>query len=261
MTKQQIHIIGGGTSFHIRPHVALSALAYGGTAYDLTDIIKSHPDFEGDIHTYMTRMAGSQHEHLRVENGVLQDMMGTEEESLLRQILEFSMLETNADVEKLVDKLIEDPAPKIIFFPVAMMDFEVAGIEMKGIGKDGSVWTGEVEAGNHLTRLSTHTDVEFSLRLTPAKKVIPKIKKTRKDIFLVGFKTTTGAEPQEQFEAGLRLLKEASCNLVVVNDVHTRLNMIVTPDDDNGYSISTDRYAVLTDLVGMVLGGGYKTYL
>ena len=35
---KNIHIIGGGTVNHIRPHLALSAPAYGGTARKLREI-------------------------------------------------------------------------------------------------------------------------------------------------------------------------------------------------------------------------------
>jgi hypothetical protein len=69
------------------------------------------------------------------------------------------------------------------------------------------------------------------LDLIPAPKIISKIRRERKDIFLVGFKTTAGATPDEQFDAGLGLLKGSSCNLVVANDIRTRVNMIVTPEE------------------------------
>ncbi len=52
------------------------------------------------------------------------------------------------------------------------------------------------------------------------------------------------------FEKGLRLCKEGSCNLVLVNDVKTRLNMIVTPEEA-AYHETTDRAEVLRQLVDM----------
>lgn len=39
MSYRKIHIIGGGTVAHVRPHLALSAPAYGATVRDLYDAI------------------------------------------------------------------------------------------------------------------------------------------------------------------------------------------------------------------------------
>ena len=38
MTNRTVHIIGGGTVNHVRPHLALSAPAYGGTARRLKEL-------------------------------------------------------------------------------------------------------------------------------------------------------------------------------------------------------------------------------
>ncbi len=82
--------------------------------------------------------------------------------------------------------------------------------------------------------------------------MIGAVRRERKDIFLVGFKTTTGATPAEQFAAGLRLLKQSSCNLVLANDLHTRLNMVVTPEQAS-YHVTEDRREALAGLVEMAL--------
>ena len=82
------------------------------------------------------------------------------------------------------------------------------------------------------------------MELTPADKVIGRIRKHRKDIFLVGFKTTANATPQEQFSKGLALMKKASCNLVMVNDTVTRNNFIITPEEES-YNLISDIFAVM----------------
>jgi hypothetical protein len=48
--------------------------------------------------------------------------------------------------------------------------------------------------------------------------LIGTVRRHRKDILLVGFTHTSGASPDEQYIAGLHLVKEASCNLVLAND-------------------------------------------
>lgn len=221
---ETVHIFGGGTVFHVRPHLALSAVAYGKSARKIHDFLMRFHATVGKMH--LTRMAGGG-----------------------------GSLETNADVAKRVDELIADPKARIIFMSAALCDFEGVLAHEPTVVGDG-MWgavTGlipEDAAGKHLPRL--RSDKDHYLELTPADKIIGRIRKTRKDIFLVGFKTTAGATPQEQYEAGLTLLKKASCNLVLANDVHTRLNMIITPEQAR-YHETTDREKVLRKLVDMAM--------
>jgi hypothetical protein len=98
-----------------------------------------------------------------------------------------------------------------------------------------------------------------TLTLTPTEKVIQKIRKERKDIFLVGFKSTSGLSEDEQYIAGLDLCKKASVNLVLANDTLTRLNMIITPEEAR-YDVSTHREGVLRSLVNMTLKRSHLTF-
>lgn len=223
-TMKSIEILGGGTVFHIRNHLALTAPAYGSTARNLEDIccrFTSNNSFK--VNTYLTKMA-------RYGCG---------------------NLETNQDVEKLVDKLIANPDTKIIFFNMALVDYEATVLES---GVHNYHWTPAVfpsTSGKYEERLKT-SEGEQTLRLTPSAKIISKIRKERKDIFLVGFKTTCGATEDEQFLTGLHLLKSSSCNLVLANDTKTRTNMIITPEQAR-YSVTTNRQRVLEELVKMAL--------
>lgn len=144
-----------------------------------------------------------------------------------------SALETNKDVSDYVDTLVNDNTTKIVFFNCAMCDF------------DGTI--GSTDSGKYSTRLSTQ-DGTTVVDLTPAPKVISKIRKTRKDIFLVGFKTTCGADQYQMFAKGLDLMKRTSCNLVVVNDIKTRVSFIVTPEE-GVYGIDMSRKQVLQEVV------------
>ncbi len=81
----------------------------------------------------------------------------------------------------------------------------------------------------------------------------------RKDIFLVAFKTTCGATPHEEYQAGLHMLKRAGANLVMANDVKTRLNMIITPEEAS-YCSTTDRSKVLRELVDMAYLRSHLTF-
>jgi len=210
------HIFGGGTVSHVRPHLALAAPAYGGTARRLAKLVQKHMK-EGDkIGLHLTKMASRD-----------------------------SLMETNADVEAAVQEILADPAPAVIFFSVAMCDF------------NGEV-TGDM-AGDPGMRLKTSDGMQ-TLALTPAEKVIGKIRKERKDIFLVGFKTVTAeGDEKAMFEAGLNLLKKASCNLVLVNDLSpfdvggARKNLIVTPEVAPYGNSIFNRQAMLEELVEMTV--------
>lgn len=144
---------------------------------------------------------------------------------------------TNDDVSELVDKIIADKNTKIVFFNVALCDYT------------GQV--GDVVSGKYATRLKTK-EGDASITITPASKIIKKIRAERKDIFLVAFKTTTGANETEQYIAGLDLLKSNSCNLVLANDVVNRRNMIIVPEEAK-YAVTHVRLDALNELVDMAI--------
>lgn len=206
--SKKIDIIGGGTSSYIRPHLALSAPAYGTTARKIFDLCATRMP-EHSRHLHLTRMAGGMN------------------------------IKTNDDLSQLIDKIVDDSSSHIVFMSAAVVDFE-ANILVNGE---------ETQSGRDKKRLQTSDGKQIAV-LYPTQKLLSRFRRTRKDLFLVGFKTTTGATEDEQFIAGLELLKKSSCNLVLSNDVHTRKNMIITPEQAR-YCVTDDRERVLTDLVKM----------
>lgn len=212
MTKY-IHILGGGTVSHIRNHLALSTPAYGTTARKLFDIAAPLSSIQSRLH--LTKMANS----------------GKGD------------LETNEDINNLIQALVADKNTKIIFFNVALTDFS------------GSI---DNISGKYETRLKT-SEGNKTINIVPADKIISSIRKERKDIFLVGFKTTCGATEDEQFIAGLNLLKTSGCNLVLANDTKTRTNMIITPEQAR-YHVSNDRDMVLKKLFDMAIYRSQGTF-
>jgi ribulose-5-phosphate 4-epimerase/fuculose-1-phosphate aldolase len=224
--SKNIHIISGGTIAHIAPHLALCAPAYGTVGLDLRT--HCYELSKLDVRLHLTRMAGGE-------------------------------LETNDDVKALLDKLVADPDTKIIFMPVALCDF-VPTVAKHGNVPEGS-WAAfmqKAKVGKDAARLKT-SDGPHLIQIDPAAKIIRDIRKTRKDIFLVGFKNTSSATEQEQYLAGLNLLKEASCNLVLANDTKTKLNMVITPEEAK-YHVTTDRQAALGGLVEMAVLRSHLTF-
>ncbi len=119
---------------------------------------------------------------------------------------------TNDDLQELIDHIKSDPAMKIIVLTAAVCDF---------VSQDG---------GDGVPR--PKTDQECALFLSPAAKIVRSIRdEDHKHIFVVAFKQTHGASYNDMYRAGLKLCKEASVNLVLVNDTMGKHNMIVTPEE------------------------------
>lgn len=225
--NKKIHIVSGGTFFHVRPHFSLAAPAFGSVGNDLLALCQKNIP-EMDTMCHFTRMADS-----------------------------FSSIETNQDVSILLDELITNPATKIIFLPVALCDFEGFILD-KDLSTGTVTGTVKTPSGKDQPRLQTKHGGEL-LELIPAEKIINKVRRTRKDIFLVGFKTTSGASEQEQYLAGLNLCKSVSCNLVLANDIKTRINMIITPEEA-AYHVTKDRSEALVNLVEMTKLRSHLTF-
>lgn len=223
---KKVHIFGGGTISHVRPHLALCAPAYGSTAGILKTFCSRRLE-KLDTKVHLTRMAG-----------------GSPEESL-----NYGYMETNEDVEKVLESLINSPDTKIIFMSCALCDFD--GII------DYKLTFNESEHGKYGERLDSKKD--YQIRISPAEKLISKIRQSRKDIFLVGFKTTCNESEDSQYLKGLNLLKSSSCNLVLCNDVGTRLNMVITPEEAR-YHVTTDRLSALQGLVDMTYLRSHLTF-
>lgn len=210
--QKQIHIVGGGTIEPVREHLALAARAYGGTAKRLGALCREQfPEMGVNVH--LTRMADPR-----------------------------SMIETSTDLRRLAYELTADLDTKIVFWNPAVADFQ------------GQV--GDVPSSMHAERLRSSEG--HTMQLTPTDKIVDifrtvrvdGMEKPRKDIHAVGFKTTTGATPEEQYSRGLALMKNASLNLVLANDTITRHNMVITPEEAV-YHETNDRDLALRGLVEM----------
>lgn len=226
-----IHIIGGGTFSHVRSHLALAAPAFGSTASRLDTLfgkllIADGQDLHNTLSLHLTKMARPASDNFLV---------------------------TNDDVAALIDRLVGDPATSVIIMSAALCDYD--GSVHQPTGVHGYSLTA---SGKYETRLQSREGAQV-MSLTPADKVIGRIRKERKDIFAVGFKTTTGATPDEQYAAAIKLLKTNSLNLVLANDTKTRHNMIVAPEETRYYETDS-RDEVLAGLVKMVMARKDNTF-
>lgn len=228
MKIKQVYIFGGGTVAHIANHFAVCAPAYGTTAKTLRHIMQYDKRYDNmRVNMELTKMAGGN-------------------------------LETNEDVANRIEQLKADSRTKIIFFNCALADYDATHINTYD-GKNIDPYESIDEIGKYVGRLNTSDTPVVEVAFNAAKKVIPNIRNGRKDIFLVGFKTTCGATKQEMYEKGLRLCKTGSVNLVLVNDTKTHWNMIVTPEEA-AYHETTDREQVLRNLVDMAWHRSHLTF-
>jgi len=211
MANKKVVIMGGGTFSHVRNHLALATPAFGQTARDIYHIINSDNRFNKfDIQRILTKMACSE-----------------------------SDIVTNDDVKEKINHIINDTSVKIVFMNMALCDY-TGEVAVNG-GED------PVASSKYAERLLTSFGDQF-MRIRPAEKLIGMFRKERKDIFVVGFKTTCDADQATMFERGLNLLKTSSLNAVLVNDTATRSNMIVTPEE-GAYHYHKDRAQALKRLV------------
>lgn len=236
-----IHIFGGGTFSHVRNHLALAAPAFGTTANKIYNLVLAERINEFSAGKYDT--------FTEAEDAV--------QMHLTKMADSYSDLVTNEDVEHKLDELIADPTTRVIYFNVALCDYK--GSIYEDIPFDE--FSGEVvttPSGKYEPRLKT-SDGFQEMYLTPAAKLIGKIRRERKDIFVVGFKTTCGATSDEQYAIALNMLKANSINLVLANDTKTRNNMIVAPEETR-YCETTDRSVVLRKLVEMTESRSRNTF-
>jgi len=210
---KRIHIVGGGTVFHVRPHLAISATAYGKTTKKIASECRKF--FDNKVYkivTHLTKMASGGK----------------------------TSIETNEDVKKLLDEICQKPENKIIFLPVALCDFEGHIIENNEISK----------SGKNQARLISRSG-NYTLQLTKADKLIGAIKTQRPDITLIGFKTTSNIAENETIALAEKLLVEANCDFVFANDIYERLNIII--GKNNYISVSfRDRNKAIEHLVELV---------
>lgn len=238
-SHKKIHVIGGGTVYHIRPHLALASTAYGSTARKIANLC--HQDMvKMDVEVHLTPMAMGSADPAGTYKGTDPDLFTTKWNRVG---------ETNADVSALLDKIIADPLTKMVFMTAAVCDYE-------GYVSQGPIPT---QGDKYGPRLHSKEKPTVTMQLLPGDKLVSKIRKARKDIFLVACKTTSGFTPDEQYAVGLGLCKDASCNLVLANDVSTRLNMVVTPEEAR-YHVTEDRDEALYGLVEMAILRSHLTF-
>lgn len=224
------YVISGGTFADVAPHLALAAPAFGAVGRRLAAALPEalrRACREGAVRLLLTRMA----------------LGGAERDAADRALLAaagLSDLYSNEDVARLLAHLAADASTRAVALPAALCDFEPAALDAP---------SGAALGRRSHPRLSSERP--YTLGLRPAEKVAPRLRAERKDLFLTIFKTTAGEAPPAQYARGLALLKRSSANLVLANDLRTRRNLVITPEQAR-YHETTDRDEAVRGLAEMI---------
>lgn len=242
MNKKHMYIVAGGTINHIAPHFSICAPAYGTVGEQIYNSLISRyaDDKEYKPILITTKMGGKP----SAEQQILQDLAGIDK------------LETNDDLSKFIDYLISQPTTRGIIMAAAVCDWIPEKLQT-----DAKIIE---EFGKNTERLKTshfvgETGNSIHLTLGVSDKIINKIRKERKDIFLVGFKTTAGETAKNMYKAGLYSLKTNSANLVLANDIHNKLNMVITPEEYPYYFYH--RLDAIDNLCDMIVARSKLTFI
>lgn len=231
--RRRIHVVGGGTFNHVRPHLALAAPAFGRLARMLASVLQRlvRPVTDHEVLLHLTWMATA--------GGTIptQDPYPTA-----------GRIITNDDMLQLLTHIADDAATRIVFMTSAVADFE--GAIIREAPPTGAYATHFEPSGLHEKRLDSSKP--HRLKLLPAPKIIPSLRARRKDVFVVACKVTTSASEVDMRYRGAKLAHTADVQLVLVNDLHTRVNLIV---DEKGKLLAKSmvRPEIVQDLVRLAL--------
>lgn len=234
IASKRFYIITGGTFSDVAPHLSLAARAFGSVGRELGAALQwqlqARRIENTSVHLIRTRMAlGEQHP--------------SQEEITALAGAGVADLVTDRDVAKLVAHLTAQPETRGIVMSAAIVDFEAASF----LGHGGV----DAVRAPARERPRFSSDADITIRFRPVGKILPTIRRDRKDIFLVGFKTTAGSTPAAQYERALKSLKQSSANLVFANDVQTGHHMVVTPEQAR-YHEGSNRRAAVAGLAEMI---------
>jgi hypothetical protein len=211
---KNVVIYGGGIRIPVFNHFSICAFAGGNTARQLAEMYQSHPDCNMDIHLKISRIGGGD-----------------------------KSIDTITDLENDIDRVTKDPSTRIVIMSAAVPNYAPS-----------SIYGSEIEFSDHLRMTEKYInslgkDNKMSLDLERLPRVVKNVRKERKDVFLVLFKTVANESRKDAFEQGLKLMKTTSANLVFVNDIVRKDNFIITPEESTyGAGNREDTLRMLVDM-------------
>ena len=262
MTKK-VYIICGGTVVHVAPHLALSAQAKGSVGVKIFDRLNFHKEIVGPNKGVEFVLVPTTMAFYECRNAINQDYWDLLKAAGLKK------LETYKHVWKLVEYIKNQEDTKGIILPAAICDYQPRVVKKIDMNNRKTLTDLVIsDPGKKADRLKT-SEGNMSIEITPTEKIVKSIRKGlpavkvnkdkrkvrkaikgRKDIFLVSFKTLAGDSVEQNYKVGLKSLKDNGSNLVFINDIKNKYNMIMTPEE---YVYSyTDRNNAVDELCSMI---------
>ncbi len=207
MAPQIVHVLGGSTVEHDRAHRAACVSACGGTARRVAALCRELYGRDADVELHLTRPAAGRASSEPTTGG----KRGLEDENDVRAVLLAAA---------------DDPRTRAIFLVVALC---------------GTAWVPRREAKRRVSLSTVPSDEEPSPHA-----LLSTLRARRRDVILVGFSTSVGADRAEQEEAAFELLARTGVDLVVSDDRVSKLHLVVERAR-TVHLATTDREAALRD--------------
>jgi len=252
----KVYIVCGGTINHVAPHLALSAQAKGSVGLK---IYQNLTKTKWSINWPESAVKGGEKENPNkgVEFVLVPTTMAFYEcrDNISDEYLELlksaglKKLETHKHVKKLLKFLTNQEDTKGIVLPAAICDYKARIIKKISPNKMTLSQVVEFNPGKKAKRLKT-SEGNLSIEITPTEKLVHSIRRKRKDIFLVSFKTMAGESVERNYKTGLESLKKNKSNLVFINDIKNKYNMIMTPEEFvYGFKDRNDAVIELSEMI------------
>jgi hypothetical protein len=225
---KNIYIFTGGTISPIAPHAHFGSSAYGlvgdklfrAFSSDRAEVVRKDGGDDYQVYLITTAMASNAFGY---QNSVTKNHFS-------RIGLDPNVkIKTNEDVGDIVDHLVKLEETRCIVMATAMCDYDPVSINYHSDENGGRTNHNYKVSGMLEERI--HNSPKIYMSFEASEKIINRVRKTRKDIFLVSFKATADLAFRETYIQALNNLKGSSSNLVLANDIITKTNMIVTPEE------------------------------
>lgn len=251
MIRDQIYVIGGGTVSYIRDHLAIANVSFGAMAYDISSSLREM-EIKGELHEYSTKMAGDFFDavELKMESSwrrtvVFEEGDPRSDEDYLPN------LDTNEDVVRLVNEIIEKQRSRVLFLmtePCAFKGFALGDERTVIKFVDGTrvFERPNTPSGPEEPALPPKENHEIRLEACDPLEGL----KDKGELFVVGYCITEGVTEISQYHAGRIYLTKTKFDMVFVEDRKTGIHMIVSQEEkDYPYGVYSNRDEAIDILI------------
>lgn len=251
MIRDQIYVIGGGTVSYIRGHLAIANVSYGAMAYNISSSLREM-EIKGELHEYSTKMAGDFFDAVELKGeGSWRRAVVFEETDPRSEEDYMPGLDTNEDIVRLVNEIIDKQRPRILFLMTEPCMFEGFALgDERTVVKfaDGNriFERPNTPSGPEEPTLHPKEDHEIRLKACDPLEGI----KDKGELFVVGYHITEDVSEINQYHAGKIYLTKTKFDMVLIEDRKTGIHMIVCREEnDYSYVVYSNRDEAIDILI------------